>query len=165
MQAPFFQNAFSEGAVPSNVFAFKLASSGSELYLGGTNTALYSGSIEYHSVSSSGFWQATGAKAIVGGKTVVSNFDTIIDSGTTIMYGPPSAVKTFYAAVPGSKVYDSSNGYYSYPCSSPPTVGFSWGGKTWSISSAKYVFFSCFDAGLVLTNFPQLQPRTDRYRL
>lgn len=60
------------------------------------------------------------------------------------MYGPPAAVKTFYAAIPGSKVYDSSNGYYSYPCSTPPTVGFSWGGKTWAISSTKYVVFFAF---------------------
>ena len=123
--------------MPENRFAFKLASSGSSLYLGGTDEDLYSGSIEFHPVQNTGFWQASGAKAIVNGKTVVSNIGTIIDSGTTIMYGPPSAVKKFYAAIPGSGVYDSSEGYYYYPCNSLPTVGFSWGGKTWAISSAK----------------------------
>ena len=127
-----------QGVVSAGVFGFKLASSGSELFLGGTDTSLYSGSIEYHAVDeSTGFWQATGASAIAGSKTAVSNFETIIDSGTTIMYGPPSAVKKFYAAIPGSGVYDSSEGYYYYPCNSLPTVGFSWGGKTWAISSAK----------------------------
>ena len=67
----------------------------------------------------------------------MTGFKTIIDSGTTIMYGPPSAVKTFYSKISGSGVYDSSEGYYYYPCNSPPTIAFSWGGKEWAISSAK----------------------------
>ena len=125
--------------MPENRFAFKLASSGSSLYLGGTDEDLYSGSIEFHPVQNTGFWQASGAKAIVNGKTVVSNIGTIIDSGTTIMYGPPSSVRTFYASIPGSKLYDSQNGMYSFPCNSVPTVAFSWGGKTWTVSSEKSV--------------------------
>jgi len=136
--APFFQNAFSEGAVPKNAFSFKLASSGSSLYLGGSDSKLYSGSIEYHPVADSGFWQAKGAKAIVNGKTVGTGFDTVIDSGTTIMYGPPAAVKKFYAGVSGSKLYDSEQGIYTFPCNSVPTVAFSWGGKSWSISSDNF---------------------------
>lgn len=139
-QNPWFNNAISSGVVSAGVFGFKLASSGSELYLGGTDTAKYSGSIEYHAIDqSTGFWQARGAKSVVGSKSPNTNFETIIDSGTTIMYGPPSAIKSFYAAIPGSKVYDSSEGYYSYPCNSLPSVGFSWGGKTWTISSTKSV--------------------------
>lgn len=67
----------------------------------------------------------------------IAKFQTIIDSGTTIMYGPPADVKKVYAAVPGSKVYDEDQGLYSYPCNSPPTVAFSWGAKWWSISSTK----------------------------
>ena len=53
------------------------------------------------------------------------------------MYGPPSAVRTFYRAISGSGVYDSSQGYYYYPCNSPPTVAFSWGGRQWTISPEK----------------------------
>ena len=137
-QSPFFNTAVSQGAVSEGVFGFKLASSGSELYLGGTDDELYSGSLEYHDVdTSTGFWQLTGAKAYVNSKSVVTGFETIIDTGTTILYGPPSAVKKIYAAVSGSGVYDSSQGYYYYPCDSPPTIAFSWGGKEWAISSAK----------------------------
>ena len=40
---PLFQTLISEGAVTSPVFGLKLATSGSELFLGGTNTALYTG--------------------------------------------------------------------------------------------------------------------------
>ncbi|KAH8101206.1 acid protease [Cristinia sonorae] len=137
--SPFFQTAVSQGAVPANVFAFKLGSSDSSLYLGGTDTSLYSGDIEFHPVDSSGgFWQATGASAEVNGEPVVSNFATIIDSGTTIMYGPPDAVKSLYAAIPGSKLADSQQGYYSFPCNSAPEVAFNWGGQSWAITAENF---------------------------
>ncbi|CDO69362.1 hypothetical protein BN946_scf184961.g4 [Trametes cinnabarina] len=140
-QSPFFNTAKSQGAVKSGVFGFKLAKSGSELYLGGTDSSLYSGSIEYHPVTGSGFWQIANAKVNIGTKTVQSGIQTIIDSGTTIIYGPPSQVAAFYKNIPGSKVYDSSNGFYSYPCNSAPSnIGFNWGGKTWTISAAKFNF-------------------------
>lgn len=138
-QNPFFVTAHKQGAVKSNEFSFKLASSGSSLYLGGANSSLHSGSIEFHNISTStGLWHLTGGAVVVDSGIVSSNFDTVIDTGTTIMYGPSSAVEKFYEAVPGSKVYNSSEGSYSYPCNSPPTVGFTWGGKTWAVSSAKY---------------------------
>ncbi|CDO69375.1 hypothetical protein BN946_scf184961.g17 [Trametes cinnabarina] len=42
---------------------------------------------------------------------------------------------------PGSKVYDSNAGFYSFPCASTPAnVAFSWGGKTWTISAANFNF-------------------------
>ncbi|KAH9917408.1 acid protease [Epithele typhae] len=138
-QNPFFNTAIEQKAVSAGDFGFKLASSGSELYLGGTNNALYSGSIEYHDVDSSqGFWQLSGASALVGGNAAVDNFETIIDSGTTLMYGPPSAVQTFYAAISGSGEYDSSQGEYYYSCDSPPNVAFSWGGQDWTITDANF---------------------------
>ncbi|RPD59803.1 acid protease [Lentinus tigrinus ALCF2SS1-6] len=134
-QNPFFNSAKAQGAVKSGVFAFKLAKSGSELYLGGTNSKLYTGSIEYHAVVGSGFWQIGSGKVQVGAKTVVSNIRTIIDSGTTLIYGPPSQVATLYASIPGSKA--SGNGFYTFPCTSVPNnVAFSWGGKSWTISAA-----------------------------
>jgi len=40
---PVFQTLISEGVLTSPVFGFKFATSGSELFLGGTNCALYTG--------------------------------------------------------------------------------------------------------------------------
>ncbi|OSD06723.1 acid protease [Trametes coccinea BRFM310] len=140
-QSPFFNTAKTQGAVKTGVFGFKLAKSGSELYLGGTDSSQYSGSIEYHSVTGSGFWQIANAKLYIGTKTIESGIQTIIDSGTTIIYGPPSQVQAFYKNIPGSKLYDSANGFYSYPCNSAPSnVGFNWGGKTWTISASNFNF-------------------------
>ncbi|KAI0366743.1 protease [Pilatotrama ljubarskyi] len=140
-QSPFFNTAKTQGAVKSGVFGFKLAKSGSELYLGGTNTKLYTGAIEYHQVTGSGFWQVPGASLLLGSTTVLSGFQTIIDSGTTIIYGPPNDVATLYKSIPGSQLYDQKNGFYSFPCSSvPANVGFNWGGRTWTISAANFNF-------------------------
>jgi cathepsin D len=44
---PLFQTLISEGVVTSPVFGFKLATSGSELFIGGTNSALYTGDFIY----------------------------------------------------------------------------------------------------------------------
>ncbi|KAJ7612659.1 acid protease [Roridomyces roridus] len=133
---PFFVTANDQGETDANTFGFFLASSGSELYLGGTDEDKYDGDIEFNGVdSSTGFWQTTGAKVTVGGSTAVSNFDAVIDSGTTLVYGPPADMKKLYAKVSGSKVYDSDQGLYSYPCDSPPEIAFSWGGKSWAISA------------------------------
>ncbi|KAL7281781.1 hypothetical protein ACG7TL_005104 [Trametes sanguinea] len=140
-KSPWFNSAKSEGAVKNGVFGFKLAKSGSELYLGGTDSSLYTGAIEYHPVTGSGFWQIKGASILIGSNTIQSGFQTIIDSGTTIIYGPPNAVAAFYKNIPNSQVYDSTNGFYSFPCSSVPSnVAFSWGGNTWTISAANFNF-------------------------
>lgn len=64
---------------------------------------------------------------------------TTLLSGTTLMYGPPSAVKKLYGNIQGSKVYDSDEGLYSFPCDNAPSIAFSWGGKLWSISADEYV--------------------------
>lgn len=48
---PVFQTLVSQGAVPEPVFAFKLASSGSELRIGGVNSALYKDSFTYTPVT------------------------------------------------------------------------------------------------------------------
>jgi cathepsin D len=48
---PVFQTLVAEGVVDSPTFGFKLASSGSELFLGGTNSELYKGDLTWVSVT------------------------------------------------------------------------------------------------------------------
>ncbi|KAI1785665.1 acid protease [Ganoderma leucocontextum] len=133
-QPPFFQSAMAQGQVSSGVFSFKLASEGSELFLGGKNSSLYTGALEFHSVSEAAYWQIGGGSAAANGVVAGSGFEAVIDTGTTIMYGDPDQVGTLYGAIPGAQVFDAENGFYSYPCNSPPTVTFSWGGTAWAIT-------------------------------
>ncbi|CDO72226.1 hypothetical protein BN946_scf184970.g78 [Trametes cinnabarina] len=136
---PFFFTAVQEGAVSDGVFSFKLGKSGSELYIGGTNEDLYTGSIESHKLSSSkGYWQIGGASVTINGKTAASKFDTVIDSGSTIMTAPPQAAEAFWAKISGSRIYDEEQGLYSFPCDSEPEIAFSWGGKSWSVSGEDF---------------------------
>ena len=48
--SPVFQSLVSQGKV-NPVFSFKLSSSGAELYIGGSNSALYTGDFTYASVT------------------------------------------------------------------------------------------------------------------
>jgi cathepsin D len=48
---PFFQTLINEGAVDKGAFSFKLATSGSALFLGGADSALYAGSFTYAPVT------------------------------------------------------------------------------------------------------------------
>ncbi|KAI0335307.1 protease [Cubamyces sp. BRFM 1775] len=138
--APFLYQAMVEEAMENYVFAFKLSKNQSELYLGGTDTSLYTGDIEYHPImEDKGFWQLGNATITVGNTTILSNIKTVIDSGTTLVYGPSEDVAKFYESIPGSKLYDTMNGFYTFPCDAIRSdVAFNWGGKNWFISAENF---------------------------
>ncbi|KAJ3874114.1 aspartic peptidase domain-containing protein [Lentinula edodes] len=92
----FFVNAVLQDAVPLNEFSVFLASFGSELFLGRTNSKKYSGVPD-------------GASITYGSSTAVSGFQTIIDSGTTIMYGPPGAVNKFRPMLSSARRFSTIN--------------------------------------------------------
>ena len=83
---PVFQTLVADGKTSSPVFAFKLASSGAELSVGGTDSSLYTGSFTYAKVKQEGYWQVDLDGISVNGKRAVSNADSIIDTGTTVTF-------------------------------------------------------------------------------
>ncbi|KIY45392.1 acid protease [Fistulina hepatica ATCC 64428] len=136
---PFLLTAKSEGSVANSTFGVKLATNGSALYLGGTDTSQYTGSIEFHAINTTtGFWQATGGSVSTSGKAVITDINTIIDTGTTLMYGPPTAVADFYKEIDGVEEYPDEAGLYVFPCDSNVTATLSWGGKDWAISATDF---------------------------
>ncbi|KAJ7673755.1 acid protease [Mycena polygramma] len=138
---PWFITAIIEGAVAVQQFAFHLAESGSTLYFGGTDRSKYTGNIEFNelpNINPRQFWQLSGASVKVGSTPAVANFNTIIDSGTTLAYGPPDAVARLFAKVNGSEEFPYNKGYYTYPCASPPKISFNWGGKDWVITAENF---------------------------
>ena len=74
---PFVNQAKAQGSLRQAVFGMKLAKEGSELYLGGTDASMYSGAVEYHDVTDSGYWQIPGAAALVNGEAVNQEFETV----------------------------------------------------------------------------------------
>ncbi|KAG2139032.1 aspartic peptidase domain-containing protein [Suillus clintonianus] len=132
-----FQTLVSQGAVPEPVFAFKLASSGSELYVGGVNSALYRGPFTYTPVTQQGYWQIAGDAIGINGKEVVNGFSAIVDTGTTLIIGDTSYVSQLYAVINATEV---GGGVYSLPCDAMPNVNITIGGKPFALSAETFNF-------------------------
>ncbi|KAG9003878.1 Type I transmembrane sorting receptor [Tulasnella sp. 427] len=142
-KTPFFVNLVNNGALASNVFSFYMSrngGSGSELCIGCTNSAKYTGSIAYYALDSSAtsgtqyYWNIKSGGFSYNGGSSTGSFSAVIDSGTTLIYIPTAAAKKLYAAIPGAKDASSTvgAGFYTYPCSS------SLGAITISFGSTKY---------------------------
>ncbi|KAJ9098804.1 hypothetical protein QFC19_006281 [Naganishia cerealis] len=142
--APFFASLYSQGAVSSGLFAFKLTSAGAELSLGGLDINNYSGGVTYSPVTQQAYWQIAMGSANVGGSAKVSNRQAIIDTGTTLIYSNSVDGKAFYAGFSSyyplsSFGYSGYDGYYAIPCSGSTAISLTFAGKAWSIPYSSFV--------------------------
>jgi len=109
--------------------------------LGGTNSSLFTGSIDFQNmpVSTPSFWLLSLASVTVQGKSVQittgASALSAIDTGTTLIGGPTADVTAIWAAVPGSGQSQVSQGFFNFPCTTDVTVTLSFGGQSWSINS------------------------------
>lgn len=107
--------------------------------LGGTNSTLFSGNIEFNSlVSTPSFWLLALSKLTVNGAAVTlssTNPLSAIDTGTTLIGGPHDDVASLYSSISGAvSVGSSQPGFYAFPCSTNVTVAFAFGGQLWPIN-------------------------------
>jgi len=125
---PWIFNAYQKGLLTSNVFSEFMArngASGSEVCIGCIDSAKYTGSISYYSLSSAAtsgtqyYWNTPSKGFFYNGGTSSGAFSAVIDTGTTLIYIPTSYAKALYAKIPGAKSASSTvgAGFYSYPCS------------------------------------------------
>ncbi|PPR01067.1 hypothetical protein CVT26_016014 [Gymnopilus dilepis] len=107
--------------------------------LGGTNSSLFSGDIDFQQfpVNTPSYWLQTLSSVTVNGQTVdVATGPSVlsaIDTGTTLIVGPANDVAAIWEAVPNSSPSDVSSGFFRYPCSAEVNISLSFGGKTWPI--------------------------------
>ncbi|KAF7978615.1 hypothetical protein HWV62_45358 [Athelia sp. TMB] len=136
--SPVFQTMVDQGAASDAVFAFKLASSGSELTLGGTDPSLYTGDFTYVPVTDKGYWQVELGGLSVNNKPVFSlgPIASIIDTGTTLIIGDTARVTEFYSQVSGAK--ELGDGMWSVPCNAIPQASLTFGGQKFAISSSAF---------------------------
>jgi cathepsin D len=136
---PLFQTLISEGVVTTQVFGFKFATSGSELFLGGTNSALYTGDFTWLSLTLEGYWQASFDSISVDGTSVVESTAAIFDSGTTQIVGDPVGIANIFKQISGARAAPQyGDGTYTIPCSFDTPISIDVGGKTVSISPASF---------------------------
>ncbi|KAI0292907.1 acid protease [Russula brevipes] len=137
--SPLFQTLISEGIVTSPVFSFKLATSGSELFLGGTNSALFTGNFTWVPLTSEGFWQASFNSISVGGSTVIGNTAAIFDTGTTEIVGDPAGIQKLFQSISGAQAApELGPGSFTIPCNFNTSISIDVGGMKISISPALF---------------------------
>lgn len=116
---------------------------GGVLTLGGTNSSLFTGDIEFLDMPSGvtpSFWLLQMSSITVQGKSVQiasSSATSAIDTGTTLIGGPSIEVQNIWAQVPGSvPLVGEMDGFYGYPCGTDVQVSISFGGQSWPINTA-----------------------------
>ncbi|THH14900.1 hypothetical protein EW146_g5492 [Bondarzewia mesenterica] len=114
---------------------------GGVLTLGGTNSTLFTGDIDFQnfpSGSQTTFWLQTVSSVTVNSNSVsigAGSALAAIDTGTTLIGGPSDAVANIWAAVPGSQALTGSMaGFFAFPCTTNVAISMSFGGKSWPIS-------------------------------
>lgn len=115
---------------------------GGVLTLGGTNSTLFTGDIDFQNFPSgtqASFWLQTVTAVTVNGKSVTiptgNSALAAIDTGTTLIGGPSAAVASIWAAVPGSRALTGQMaGFFGFPCTTDVEISMSFGGKSWPIS-------------------------------
>ncbi|KAF8598174.1 acid protease [Ceratobasidium sp. AG-I] len=141
-QNPYFTNLAALSPT-QGMMSFKFVgrnAPGSELTVGGMNTAAFTGELAFSPVLTTqgqpaSFWTINMGQATVGGKAVqtASQFATI-DTGTSVVIAPQADAQAIYAAIPGSKL--GANGLFTYPCNANPDVALSFAGQNFNINAA-----------------------------
>ncbi|BEI84073.1 hypothetical protein CcaverHIS002_0406770 [Cutaneotrichosporon cavernicola] len=121
--------------------AKKVEADGGVATFGYLDSGLYSGDVTYVPVGANPqYWQIPMSGVSVQGTAVdVGNAMVAIDTGTTLIGGPPDVVAAVYAAIPGSRAMTGNfANYYEYPCGTSVDVRLTFGGFTINIGDADF---------------------------
>ncbi|GJE92525.1 acid protease [Phanerochaete sordida] len=140
--SPVFPTLVSQGKTSSSVFGFTLLDDGGELFLGGTDTTAFTGSLTFTPLivtNPPAFWEISVSSASVGATKVVTRAqDAIVDTGTTLLIVDPTSATAIHNKIPGaaSAARTVGQGFFTIPCNEiPSNVGFTIAGKTFTLSA------------------------------
>jgi len=148
---PPFDQIMKQKLVSKNVFSFYLSShqlNSSVLVLGGVDQQYYTGEFTYHPQNLLqpllGYWLITGDDIKVAGQSVgvCKSCALVVDTGTSILTGPTSAIGPLINAI-GNVSADCSN------VKSLPTITFTIGGKDYTLEPDFYVLYGPDDSGKI----------------
>lgn len=83
-----------------------------------------------------GYWQVKFDAISNNSTQILDDMSAIIDTGTTLIIGDADAVDKLYSQIPGAQsAFDTvGKGMYTFPCSSVPSISFTFGGKAFPIA-------------------------------
>ncbi|XP_066428876.1 pepsin A-like [Eleutherodactylus coqui] len=139
---PVFDNMWSEGLIPEDVFSVYLSSgSSSVVVFGGIDESLYSGPLRWVPVTHERFWQITIDSVALGDQVFAcqDGCQAIVDTGTSVIAGHAEAMKGIQKAIGATAdVY----GLYHVTCSdigSLPDLTITIGGAQYPVPAAAYI--------------------------
>ncbi|KAG8973490.1 Type I transmembrane sorting receptor [Tulasnella sp. 425] len=147
---PWFMNLAHAGALASNVVSFYLSrqgAEGSELCVGCMDGAKFTGQPEYFPLTPGNatqkYWDIASQGFTVSGQLVTQAMTATIDSGTSLIYLPPSQANALYSKIPGAAAAADGT-HYSFPCASAaslPPIGIAFTGSStvFNINPAQFV--------------------------
>ncbi|KAJ7929665.1 aspartic peptidase domain-containing protein [Mycena leptocephala] len=138
---PFWQGLISNNQLAAPEMAFWLTRTGGSFTLGGTNSSLYHGDIEFLPLagpSKPTYWLLNVSMVTVQGQSLNVSTDNgalaAIDTGTTLIGGPATEVRNLWGQIPGSGRYQAY--LDSFTCTTMLNISMAFGGKLWPISPA-----------------------------
>lgn len=107
------------------------------------DSSLYTGDVTYVDIQGSDpqYWQIKLGGVQMGGKNIDigSTTTAAIDTGTTLIAGPPATVKNIFAAINGSRQMTGNYAnYYEYPCNTTINMSMTFGGFEIKIGNADF---------------------------
>ncbi|KAI0949197.1 hypothetical protein AcW1_008881 [Taiwanofungus camphoratus] len=135
----FFENLMESKQLAAGAFSVHLArgqETGSEICFGCFDTTKAVGPISWNAVVSRTYWAILmDGLSSDPANPISANLTAAVDTGTTLIYVPDAVAAQFYAQIPGSQAaVQYGEGFYTFPCSAPLSVAFSFGGHDYSVS-------------------------------
>jgi hypothetical protein len=138
-----FESMIDQKLIDEPVFSFYLQSDASEtgeLVLGGIDKSHYTGELVDVPLTSETYWEVSLDGLKYGDSAVVSSAQkAIIDSGTSLLAGPPDAIKAIAAKAGATSLMGKE---YTIDCSkkaSLPNLDVTLGGKAFTLTPEDYV--------------------------
>ncbi|KZV80212.1 acid protease [Exidia glandulosa HHB12029] len=139
-----------------NVESAQAVEFGGVFTMGGTNTSLYTGDVDFVDLpngQAGGFWTIPVESVTLAGQSIPvttssSSILGAIDTGTTLIGAPPSFVESFYSAIQGSEPGTGQwEGFYLYPCDTAVNLTMNFGGaKSWPVSDDDFKLMQVSDS-------------------
>lgn len=150
-----FDNAYSQGLVSENQFAFYFSKTDGvdgELTLGGYDETKFSGSLTWIPLISESYWEVSLFFFLWGTQPVSAATKAVLDTGTSILAGPSADVAKL-ALLAGATPFPLNPREYTIDCSkisSLPSLSIGLNGRTCTLEPADYIINA---GGLCLFGF------------